>query len=105
MISQQEYFALASEPMTKERYETLCTQYGIEATDKIAGYMNGDYDYATYGQKPEYRIRQLRAHARYQERLAAQTTQDLEAQRQREIEHLRRYEQALIEEQTHDSGY
>ncbi len=60
-----EYFNLASEPMTQERYEMLCAQYGIEATDKIAMYINGDYDYATYGQTPQYRIYQLRAHARY----------------------------------------
>lgn len=104
MITREEYAALASERMTQERYQVLCAQYGIEATDKIANYMNGDYDYATYGQRPQYRIYQLRAHQRYQERLAAQTAQDREAQRQREIAHLRRYEQAIIEEQEHDRG-
>jgi hypothetical protein len=105
MITEQEYSALADAPMTQERYEALCAQYGIEVTDKIAVYANGDYDYPTYGQIPQYRIYQLRAHARYQERLAAQTTQDREAQRQREIEALRQHERAILEEEEHDSGY
>lgn len=102
MITKEEYAALAREPMTQDRYEALCLHYGIEATSKIAMYRNGEYDYATYGQTPQYRIYQLRAHQRYQERIAAQTQADLDAQRQREIEHLRRYEQAMIEERAHD---
>jgi hypothetical protein len=104
-MTNEEYTALALEPMTQERYEALAAQYGFEAIARVGEYRTGYYDYATYGNTPQYRVYQLRAAERLREREAAQTAADEARLRERQRASIAAYSAAVAEEAAHDSGY
>lgn len=101
-MTENEFYALAYEPMTQERYERLCAEYGIEPEVRLARYVDPTYTWNEANTMVAKRIHQLRAGAKRREAQSNPAT--VAAVRTATLAAMAREQQALVEEAEIDRG-